>query len=110
MQLSIAQTGTDNNAHTTALQNAPARGSVDVPYNLANQTNGGSTDENTANCYVVNAPGYYSFPLVYGNAIKNGTANTSAYISTAPPASDILSNFINHTRQCDHRSLYKQKR
>lgn len=97
MQLSIAQTGTDNNAHTTALQNAPARGSVDVPYNLANQTNGGSTDENTANCYVVNAPGYYSFPLVYGNAIKNGTANTSAYISTAPPASDILSNFINHT-------------
>lgn len=93
----IAQTGTDNSPHTTALQNAPARGSVDVPYNLANQTNGGSTDENTANCYVVNAPGYYSFPLVYGNAIKDGTANTSAYTSTAPSADYILSNFINHT-------------
>ena len=93
----IAQTGTDNSPHTTALQNAPARGSVDVPYNLANQTNGGSTDENTANCYAVSAPGYYSFPLVYGNAIKDGTANTSAYTSTAPSANNILSNFINHT-------------
>ena len=93
----IAQTGTDNSPHTTALQNAPARGSIDVPYNLANQTNGGSTDENTANCYAVSAPGYYSFPLVYGNAIKDGTANTSAYTSTAPSANNILSNFINHT-------------
>lgn len=93
----ITQTGTDNTLHTTALQNAPARGSVDIPYNLANQTNGGSTDENTANCYVVGAPGYYSFPLVYGNAIKDGTANTSAYTSTAPSGSEILSNFINHT-------------
>ena len=93
----IAQIGTDNSPHTTALQNAPARGSVDVPYNLANQTNGGSTDENTANCYAVSAPGYYSFPLVYGNAIKDGTANTSAYTSTAPSANNILSNFINHT-------------
>ena len=93
----ITQTGTDNTLHTTALQNAPARGSVDIPYNLANQTNGGSTDEYTANCYVVGAPGYYSFPLVYGNAIKDGTANTSAYTSTAPSGSEILSNFINHT-------------
>lgn len=93
----IAQTCTDNSPHTTALQNAPARGSASVPYNLANQTNGGSTDENTANCYVVSAPGYYSFPLVYGNAIKDGTANTSAYTSTAPSANNILSNFINHT-------------
>ena len=54
----ITQTGTDNTLHTTALQNAPARGSVDIPYNLANQTNGGSTDEYTANCYVVGATGY----------------------------------------------------
>lgn len=92
-----AQIGTDNNAHTTALQNTPARGSVSAPYNLSNQTNGSSTDENTANCYVVSAPGYYSFPLVYGNAIKDGTANTSAYTSTAPSGSEILSNFINHT-------------
>ena len=53
-------------------------------------------DENTANCYVVGAPGYYSFPLVYGNAIKGGTTNTSAYTSTAPSRTTILSHFINH--------------
>lgn len=26
----------------------------------------------TANCYVVSAPGWYKFPLVYGNTLKNG--------------------------------------
>lgn len=93
----IAQTGTNDNLHTTVLQNTSVRGSVNVPYNLANQTNGGSTDENTANCYIVNAPGYYSFPLVYGNAIKNGRTNASAYTSKAPSGANILSNFINHT-------------
>lgn len=30
------------------------------------------TGYNTANCYVVNAPGKYCFPLVYGNAITRG--------------------------------------
>lgn len=33
----------------------------------------------TANCYVISKPGAYKFPLVYGNAIKNGVANTPAY-------------------------------
>lgn len=91
-----AQIGTDNSSHTIALQNAPAKGSAGAPYNLANQTDGGTTNENTANCYVVNAPGYYSFPLVYGNAIKNGATNTSAY-TTTKSGSNILSAFINHT-------------
>ena len=35
---------------------------------------------NTANCYVVNAPGYYKLPLVYGNAITNGNTNSGCYI------------------------------
>ncbi|ADV43735.1 fimbrillin family protein [Bacteroides helcogenes] len=90
------QIGIDNSSHTTALQNTPTKGSVNIPYNLANQTNGDSDNENTANCYVVNAPGYYSFPLVYGNAIKNSIANASAYTSTAS-GTNILSPFINHT-------------
>lgn len=50
-------------------------------YNLANST-GADNIENTANCYVINAPGHYSLPLVYGNAIKNGATNEAAYIST----------------------------
>lgn len=33
----------------------------------------------SANCYVVNAAGEYRFPLVYGNAIKGASANSSAY-------------------------------
>ena len=34
---------------------------------------------NTANTYVVTTSGSYTFPCVYGNAIKNGVANTAAY-------------------------------
>ena len=90
------QTGTDTSPHTTALQNATAKGTADTPYNLSNQTDGGPTDENTANCYVVSAPGYYSFPLVYGNALKNRSTNESAY-KPGNTGSNILSNFINHT-------------
>lgn len=47
-------------------------------------TNGGSSPANTANCYLINAPGSYSLPLVYGNAIKNGATNESSY--KCPPA------------------------
>ena len=36
----------------------------------------------TANCYMVHTAGKYRLPLVYGNAIKNGKANTSAYTGT----------------------------
>lgn len=38
----------------------------------------------TANCYVISAPGTYKIPLVYGNARNaNGTANTVCF-NTAP--------------------------
>ena len=90
-----AQAGTDTSPHTAALRTAAPKGSAGQPYNLSNST-GGVQVENTANCYVVGAPGYYSFPLVYGNAIKNGATNTSAY-TTANSGSNILSTFINHT-------------
>ena len=90
-----AQAGTDTSPHTAALRTAAPKGSAGQPYNLSNST-GGVQVENTANCYVVGAPGYYSFPLVYGNAVKNGATNTSAY-TTANSGSNILSTFINHT-------------
>ncbi|WP_306570119.1 hypothetical protein [Hoylesella nanceiensis] len=60
------------------LKNAKALGSNGAPYNLSNST-GAATVENTANSYVISAPGVYMFPLVYGNAIKGGATNTSAY-------------------------------
>lgn len=58
-------------------------GSESKPYNLSNKT-GAAAVENTANCYVISAPGYYMIPLVYGNAIKGGATNSSAYKMTVP--------------------------
>lgn len=40
---------------------------------------GNPINRSTANCYVVSKPGKYKFPLVYGNAIKNGKVNTAAF-------------------------------
>lgn len=78
------------------LQNTPDINltSGNTPYNLANST-GAAQDQNTANCYIINAPGEYSFPLVYGNAIKNGADNKEAYTSTSHN-SMALKTFVNH--------------
>lgn len=38
-----------------------------------------SISQTTANCYVVSQPGQYKFPLVFGNALKNGKTNSAAY-------------------------------
>lgn len=47
--------------------------------------NGNSLEtQSTANCYVVHQRGLYKFPLVYGNAIKNGEDNQSAYVANIP--------------------------
>lgn len=54
---------------------------------------GVSTSRNTANCYVVKTAGEYCFPLVYGNAIKNGAANTAAYTKVEGQYSH---DFVNH--------------
>ena len=37
------------------------------------------TNMSTANCYMVHTAGDYKLPLVYGNAIKNGAANSAAW-------------------------------
>ena len=87
--------GEDSSVHTATLRNAPSKGGHDIgAYFLANST-GQPTIQNTANCYVVDAPGFYFFPLVYGNAFKNGSTNQSAYTSTAS-ATTTLKTFINH--------------
>lgn len=50
----------------------------------------------TANCYLVHAAGRYMIPLVYGNAIKNGAANTVAYLPGGSTTSTYCRNFVNH--------------
>lgn len=69
-----------------ALQAAPeATGTVDL-----SKVNG---PQETANCYVVSASGKYSFPMVYGNAIKNGATNASSYTSSYPASEHIFNKF-----------------
>ncbi|MDE7346015.1 MAG: fimbrillin family protein, partial [Muribaculaceae bacterium] len=73
--LTNKRTPVDNaTKYNNILKTAPERGTADHPWNLANST-GAETDENTANSYIVNAPGTYSIPLAYGNTIKNGKFN-----------------------------------
>lgn len=69
------------------------KGSENAPYNLANSGSDGII--NTANCYMIDAPGWYSLPLIYGNAIENGRDNKDAYICSYSDA-DFLDNFKNH--------------
>lgn len=75
------------------LSTRTAKGTENAPYDLSiHDFNGNTTLQNTANCYVVNAPGWYKLPLVYGNAIKNGASNEDAY--TAGTAVD--NNYMNY--------------
>lgn len=61
----------------------------------------GAGEVNTANSYIVYRVGSYRFPLVYGNAIKNGSTNSEAY-TPLPRPEDVaedkwLSNFVDGT-------------
>ena len=85
-----------------ALKEATALGSASVPYDLSlHNVQGATIARSTANSYVISAPGHYRIPLVYGNAIENGSNNPSSYISSAPATmvngkDVILHNFKDH--------------
>ena len=64
----------------TILQGTEPVGSSSAPYDLSMyDIHGTAHTQTTANSYVVSAPGWYKFPVVYGNAITNGADNKSAY-------------------------------
>lgn len=88
------QTPVVHNGAAEKLMNTPPKGTTDRPWNLSNRT-GADAVENTANCYVINGPGHYSFPLVYGNAIRNGADNPAAYSSTSTNPY-VLKQFVNY--------------
>ena len=48
-----------------------------IDLSMYNLQGGELSGRTTANCYVVSAPGWYKFPLVYGNTLKNGDPNMS---------------------------------
>ncbi|MBR5898400.1 MAG: fimbrillin family protein [Muribaculaceae bacterium] len=79
--LSSTNSKSHNNIVTGTSQLYARLGTKDVPYDLStlNNYSTSATPYNTANCYLVFAPGYYTFPLVYGNAITNGATNSSSY-------------------------------
>lgn len=76
-----------------ALKSATPLGSAGSPYDLS--TKGGSVARSTANSYVISASGHYEIPLVYGNAIKNGSNNPSSY-KTSHTGTYILTTFKDH--------------
>lgn len=79
------------------LRNAAPKGTSSNYYNLSNS--GGDREvQNTANSYLISAPGYYKLPLVYGNAIKNGNTNEASYRTnvSAQHANIALANFKSH--------------
>ena len=75
--------------YNKVLKDATPKGTASNPYNLANPSGNGAvnTIEESANSYLISAPGHYCIPLVYGNAVKfdepSGN-NKKAYISSAP--------------------------
>ncbi len=67
------------------------KGTIISPYDL---TQGGET----ANCYIVNEPGYYSLPLVYGNA-RNAKDKSYKFQGTSNNDSTLLKNFVDYNNQ-----------
>ena len=87
-------------AYNQVLKDATPKGTASSPYNLANPGGNGAKShiEETANCYLISAPGHYCIPLVYGNAIKNGITNSHAY-QTSNSGTYILQHFKDHAGQ-----------
>ena len=87
-------------AYNQVLKDATPKGTATNPYNLANPGGDGAKShiEETANCYLISAPGHYCIPLVYGNAIKNGTTNSHAY-QTSVSGTYVLQHFKDYVNQ-----------
>ncbi len=69
------------------LRNNTPKGSKEEPYNLAYAYD--LRYMSTANCYMINSPGWYMFPLVYGNSIEKGQNNKKSYESNVPPEGNL---------------------
>ena len=82
--------------YNKVLHDAAQKGSSSNPYDLSKHDfKGNDTQRNTANSYLISAPGYYRIPLVYGNAVKGGADNPSSY-KTSNTGTYILKIFKDH--------------
>ena len=66
----------------------------DVDLSMVDNAGTARASRTTANCYLVHAPGTYKIPLVYGNAIKNGSTNSSSYYTSQ--TLNTLQRLVNH--------------
>ena len=89
--------GKNDSPRDRNLKKAPSKGAEPSPYNLASTSGVMGTFDETANCYVINAPVWYCFPMVYGNALKNNANNTDAFkMSNSNQEQQKLQKFANH--------------
>ena len=74
------------------------KGSVAAPFDLStlDVATGSTVATSTANCYVVQGYGHYKFPLVYGNALRGGEANTTAYQSGVSDNTRFYHKYVDH--------------
>lgn len=87
------------------LRRAPSMGTQDEPFDLSmHDVEGNNSLQNTANSYIVSAAGYYALPLVFGNAIKEGNINTSAY--TSSKQTDLTLQILHDAKGSPIRSPY----
>lgn len=69
----------------------------DFDLSTINVATGETVSTSTANCYVIQAPGTYRFPLVYGNGLKNGAVNGNAFTKMSTTDSQyLLSYYLDH--------------
>lgn len=59
----------------------------------------------TANCYVITAPGKYKFPTVYGNAIRNGATNQMAYAPQGTSVTNDISYYMRRFLRHDNQPI-----
>lgn len=77
------QVNSEPDEHHNELSARPPK--TDFDLSTINVATGATVSRTTANCYVVQGSGTYKFPLVYGNGVKNGAVNESAYRAKAGP-------------------------
>ena len=67
-----------------------------IDLSMVDNTGNARATMTTANCYLVHNKGRYLIPLVYGNAIKNGTVNTVAFNPGGTASDNYTTRFVNH--------------
>jgi hypothetical protein len=93
-QTGVLQPNTENDN----LRSAAERGAPANRWNLAGDPTTGAATVETANCYVVNAAGYYKLPLYFGNAFDNTpVAEITATHASAIDASGRITGAANAT-------------